>query len=130
MKISIAVHGDAANSESPSLALRFARAAVAKGHRIHRVFFYHAGVALANAMVVQPQGEPDVAAAWAAFAAEHDIELAVCIAAALRRGVLSEEDAERYDRVGSNLKPPFRIVGLGQWVDAVVESDRVVTFAA
>jgi len=128
MNISIAVHGDAANSESPALALRFARAAVAKGHRIHRVFFYHAGVALANASIVQPQGEDDVAAQWAAFADEHHVELAVCIAAALRRGVLSQEDAERYDRAASNLKPPFRIVGLGQWVDAAVESDRVVTF--
>jgi tRNA 2-thiouridine synthesizing protein D len=130
MNISIAVHGDAATSESPSLALRFARAAIAKGHRIHRVFFYHAGVALANSLVVQPQGETDVADAWAAFAREHDIELAVCVAAALRRGVLSDEDAERYARIASNVKPPFRIVGLGQWVDAIVESDRVVTFAA
>jgi len=130
MNISIAVHGDAANSEAPVLALRFARAAVAKGHRIYRVFFYHAGVALANALTVQPQGEVDVAAQWAAFAEEHDIELAVCIAAALRRGVLSEEDAERYERAGSNVRPPYRIVGLGQWVDAVLESDRVVTFTA
>jgi len=130
MNISIAVHGDAADSESPSLALRFARAAVAKGHRIHRVFFYHAGVGLANALVVQPQGETDVAAQWAAFAEEHDIELAVCVAAALRRGVLSNDDAERYERSGPNVRSPFRIVGLGQWVDAVVESDRVVTFTA
>jgi len=130
MNISIAVHGDVANSESPSLALRFARAAVAKGHRIHRVFFYHAGVAVANAWVVQPQGETDVAAQWAEFAERHDVELAVCIAAGLRRGVLSEEDAERYGRAGSNVKSPFRVVGLGQWVDAIAESDRVVTFTA
>jgi len=130
MNISIAIHGDAAASESPSLALRFARAAVAKGHRIHRVFFYHAGVALANSLVVQPQGERDIAEEWAAFARDHDVELAVCIAAALRRGVLSDDDAARYERGGSNVKPPFRIVGLGQWVDAVVASDRVVTFPA
>ena len=130
MNISIAVHGDPATSESPSLALRFARAAVAKGHRVHRVFFYHAGVALGNSLVVQPQGETDVADEWATFAQTHDIELAVCIAAALRRGILSNEDAERYGRPGSNVKEPFRIVGLGQWVDSIVESDRVVTFTA
>jgi tRNA 2-thiouridine synthesizing protein D len=130
MNIAIAVYGDAANSESPSSALRFARAAVAKGHRIHRVFFYHAGVALANACAVQPQGETDVAAQWAAFAEEHHTELAVCVAAALRRGVLSDEDADRYERAASNLKSPFRIVGLGQWLEAIVESDRVVTFTA
>ena len=59
MNFAIAIHGDAATSESPQLALRFAQAAIAKGHTIHRVFFYHAAVSLANALVVQPQGEAD-----------------------------------------------------------------------
>ncbi len=130
MNISIAVHGDPATSESPSLALRFARAAIAKGHTVHRVFFYHAGVAIANALSVQPQGETDVAADWAAFAREHDVELAVCIAAALRRGVLSDDDARRYERGRSNVKPPFQIVGLGQLVEAAIASERFVTFTA
>jgi tRNA 2-thiouridine synthesizing protein D len=130
MNIAIAIHGDAATSESPRLALRFARAAVAKGHAIHRVFFYHAGVNLANSLIVQPQGEADPAAEWAAFATEHDIELAVCVAAALRRGVLSSEDAARYERAAASVSPPFQIVGLGQMVEAAIAADRFVTFCA
>ena len=130
MNIAIAIHGDAATSESPRLALRFARAAVAKGHGIHRVFFYHAGVNLANSLVVQPQGEVDTAAEWAAFADENGIELAVCVAAALRRGVLGSEDAARYERPVANVKPPFQIVGLGQMVEAAIVADRFVTFCA
>jgi tRNA 2-thiouridine synthesizing protein D len=130
MNFAIAVHGDAASSESPRMALRFARAALAKGHRIHRVFFYHRAVSLANSLVVQPQGEPDPAADWALFAAENGIELAVCVAAGLRRGVLSESDADRYERAAANVKAPFQIVGLGQMIEAAIEADRFVTFCA
>ena len=130
MNISIAIHGDPANSESPRLALRFARAAVAKGHHVHRVFFYHAGVGIANSLAVQPQGEPDTARAWADFAVEHGIELAVCIAAALRRGILTIEDATRYERGASNVHAPYQIVGLGQLVEAAIASERFVTFTA
>ncbi len=130
MIYAIAVHGDAANSDAPRIALRFARAALAKGHRIHRVFLYHAGVNLANALIVSPQGEPDIAADWARFATENDVELAVCVAAALRRGVLSQIDADRYERVAANVKMPYQIVGLGQLIEAAIEADRFITFCA
>jgi len=130
MNFAIAIHGDAATSESPRLALRFARAAIAKGHRIHRVFFYHAGVSVANSLVVQPQGEADTAAEWAGFAKEHGVELAVCVAAALRRGVLGQDDATRYERAVANVNPVFQIVGLGQMIEAAISADRFVTFCA
>jgi len=130
MNIAIIVHGDGVSSESPHVALRFARAAVAKGHRIHRVFFYHAGVNLANVLAVQPQDEQDIADAWASFARTNGIALAVCVAAALRRGVLGQQDAERYGRPAANVKAPFEVVGLGQLIEAAIEADRFITFAA
>ena len=43
------------------------------------------GVNLANALTVTPQDEFDAGREWAAFASEHGVELAVCVAAALRR---------------------------------------------
>jgi tRNA 2-thiouridine synthesizing protein D len=130
MKIAIAVHGDATNSEAPRSALRFARAVLTNGHDIHRVFFYHAGVNLANALTVTPQDEFDAGREWAAFASHHGIELAVCVAAALRRGVLSEADAQRYERRAPSVQPPYQIVGLGQLIEAAIEADRFVTFCA
>lgn len=130
MNIAIVVHGDGTSSESPHTALRFARAAVAKGHKIHRVFFYHAGVNLANVLAVQPQDELDIADEWASFANLNGIELAVCVAAALRRGVLGQQDAERYGRPTASVKAPFEIVGLGQMIEAAIEADRFITFAA
>jgi tRNA 2-thiouridine synthesizing protein D len=130
MNIAIVVHGDGAGGESPFAALRFARAVLAKGHRIHRVFFYHGGVNLANALAVQPQDELDIADEWAKFADTNGIELAVCVAAALRRGILGHDDAERYSRPAASVKAPFQIVGLGQMIEAAIEADRFITFAA
>jgi tRNA 2-thiouridine synthesizing protein D len=130
MNIAIVVHGAGASSDAPRAALSFARAVVAGGHHIHRVFFYHDAVHVANSYAVTPQDETDISKRWAEFAAVHGIELAVCVAAALRRGVLNADEAERYDRAGANLLPPFQITGLGQLVEAAINADRLVTFAA
>ena len=50
-------------------------------------------------------------------AAEHKVDLVVCVAAALRRGIKEEV-----------LAPGFRISGLGQLVDSGIKADRMVTF--
>ena len=51
------------------------------------------------------------------MAEEHGVDLVVCVAAALRRGIKDE-----------NLAAGFRISGLGQLVETGIEADRVVTF--
>jgi tRNA 2-thiouridine synthesizing protein D len=109
-------------------ALGFAKAALARGHSIARVFFYYDAVAIANALSVAPQGEPDVAAQWSAFGREHDVELIACIAAALRRGIVDATEAARYELGAHNLREPFRLLGLGQFVEMAASADRVVTF--
>jgi tRNA 2-thiouridine synthesizing protein D len=91
---------------------------------------YHAAVNIANSLAVQPQDERDTGAEWAAFAEAHGIELAVCVAAALRRGVLSSDEAARYERAAANVKTPYQIVGLGQLIEAAIVADRFITFSA
>lgn len=130
LAIAIAVHGAPYASQAADSALRFARAAVAAGHRIHRVFFYHDGVHTASALSVPPQDEPSAQPDWIELAREHDIELAVCIAAALKRGLVNPQEAERYDLPGSSAHDAFAIVGLGQLIEAIGRADRFVTFAA
>ena len=130
MNFAIVVHGNPTSSAAPANALRFARAAVARGHRIARVFFYHEAVMVADALAVVPQDERDIAGAWAQFGHRENVELAVCVTAALRRGVLGDADAQRYERACASLREPFQIVGLGQLIDAAINSDRVVTFTA
>ncbi|MCZ6886947.1 MAG: sulfurtransferase complex subunit TusD [Gammaproteobacteria bacterium] len=129
MQISLLVQGAPNATDAPTSALGFARAAVVSGHAIRRVFFYNEGVHIANRFVVAPQDEVNVADEWVALASDHGIELVVCIAAALRRGIVDAEEAKRYALSGATLRDGFEIVGLGQMVEAMLESDRVVTFA-
>lgn len=130
MKIGIAIHGAPYSSEASATALRFARAALAAGHTLHRVFFYHDGVHAASGIAVPPQDEPSPQAGWIELSADHGVELAVCIAAALKRGLVNEEERARYELTAANVHPAFAVVGLGQLVEAIGTTDRFVTFAA
>jgi len=128
MKFSIVVNGAPYSSEAPLSALHFARAVLAAGHDIYRVFFYHDGVYSGNRNSAPPQDETDVVAEWQAFARAHAVELVVCVAAALRRGMLDAAEADRYDKDHASLAEGFVISGLGQMIDAALSADRVVTF--
>jgi Uncharacterized conserved protein involved in intracellular sulfur reduction len=52
----------------------------------------------------------------------------VCIAAALRRGVLDDAEASRYQRPAVNLPKPWELSGLGQLHEAAQTADRLVCF--
>ncbi len=130
MLIAIAVHGAPYSSEAARSALRFAERALALGHQIHRVFFYHEGVLTAGSQAVAPQDEDDVHAGWVALQQRHGMELAACIANSLKRGMLNEQERERYDKPAVTVHPSFTVVGLGQLIDAITASDRFITFAA
>ncbi|WP_027978151.1 sulfurtransferase complex subunit TusD [gamma proteobacterium L18] len=127
MKFAIAVFSPA-HAPSSRRALRFAEAALAGGHEIVRLFFYQDGVHSASGNVVAPQDEVDVAAQWRAFITEHKLDAVVCIAAALRRGVLNAEEAQRWNRPAANLPAPWELSGLGQLHEAAQLADRLVTF--
>lgn len=114
--------------QSSHTALRFAQALVARGHEVARVFFYADGVQAGSSLMTPPQDELDITTAWRELALEHGIELVVCIAAALRRGVLDSTERDRYGRPAANLDPAFVLSGLGQLADAAINADRVVTF--
>ena len=128
MNFAIVVHGAPYSSEACLSALSFAKAVLAAGHSINRVFFYHDGVYTANSLIAPPQDEAPVSEQWQEFGTGNNIELIVCIASCLRRGILDETEANRYEKSGSNIAPGFTISGLGQLIDASINADRVVTF--
>ena len=128
MNFAIVVHGAPYSSEACLSALNFAKAVLASGHSINRVSFYHDGVYSANNLIAPPQDETPVGEQWQAFGIGNNIELIACIASCLRRGILDETEADRYEKSGSNIAPGFTISGLGQLIDASINADRVVTF--
>ncbi|WP_459205367.1 sulfurtransferase complex subunit TusD [Pseudomonas sp. MLB6B] len=127
MKFAIAVFSPA-HAPSSRRALRFAEAVLEGGHDITRLFFYQDGVHSASANIVAPQDEIDVAAQWRAFIQNHRLDAVVCIAAALRRGVLNQEEAQRYQRPAANLPAPWELSGLGQLHEAAQLADRLICF--
>lgn len=109
-------------------ALLFARALLAAGQSIQRVFFYQDGVHVASRLLVCPQDETDWVAGWQALVREQQLEAVVCIAAALRRGVLDAAEARRYQKDADNLAEGFVLAGLGELHEALQHADRVVHF--
>ena len=127
MKFAIAVHGTPLHSQAAESACHFPRAALAAGHYIQRVFFYHDGVRLAFTEESSPDEQQRIAVLWSELKSVHQVELAVCVGAATRRNLLPE--AGPSDTGNSSLYPDFEIVGLGQLIDAIVQADRFITFA-
>lgn len=117
MKFGLLINEGPYNHQAADSAYKFARAALAKGHEIRRVFFYNDGVNNATRLTEPPQDDRHIVNRWSKLAEEGGIDLVVCVAAGLRRGLVED-----------NLAPGFRISGLGQLVEAGIEADRLVVF--
>ncbi|MBI2311548.1 MAG: sulfurtransferase complex subunit TusD [Betaproteobacteria bacterium] len=117
MKFGILVSEGPYTHQAADTAYQFVKAALEKGHQIHRVFFYHDGVNNSTKLTEPPQDDRHIVNRWSKLAQEHNIDLVVCVAAALRRGIRDDI-----------LAPGFRISGLGQLVESGIQADRLVTF--
>lgn len=116
------------SSQSNGSALQFCKAAIESGHQIKRVFFSGDGVLVGTNLAVPPQDEFDLYVDWQNLHKQQGIELVVCISACLRRGIINEEEAKRYQKTNYNLPDAFVLSGLGQLVEASIEADRLITF--
>jgi tRNA 2-thiouridine synthesizing protein D len=128
MIFSLAVYSAPYSSQASYSAYQFAVSLLNQGHSLHRVFFYQDGVHNATNLAAPPQDEFNLQKAWQRLAQDHHLDLVVCIAAALRRGILDESEAKRYDKQSHNIATEFCISGLGQLVEAAVVSDRLICF--
>lgn len=128
MIFSVLVYGSQVSGQAEQSALRFVQAALKNQHKVHRVFFYGDSVTLASDLKVVPRDETNSTQQWRTLAQEHHIDLVVCIAAAVKRGILNEQEAKRHTKAAANLSSGFELSGLGQLADAMLVSDRLVTF--
>jgi tRNA 2-thiouridine synthesizing protein D len=117
MKVSVLVNEGPFTHQASDSAYHFVEAAIEKGHEVMRVFFYNDGVNNANRLSEPQQDDRNLVKLWSQLGKEHDLDLVVCVAAALRRGLKDEILAEG-----------FRISGLGQLIEAGMDSDRLVVF--
>lgn len=128
MKFAIQVNTSPYQSNAGLTAYQFITAALAQGHQIFRVFFYHDGVYHAFKYNTPPDDEHQFTRQWSELAQRDQIDLVVCISAAQRRGLLCSDEAKRQGKKDDDLADGFRISGLGQWVEATLEADRFIVF--
>ncbi len=128
MKFAIQVNEGPYNHEASVSALNFTKAALEAGHEIFRVFFYHDGVNNGTRFTSPPQDDINIAGSWSELADQHGIDLVICVAAAQRRGIVDEGEQERQGKDGNNIASGFRISGLGQLVEAGIQSERLIVF--
>lgn len=123
MKYAIQINTGPGQSQSARSAYQFIKAALAEGHEILRVFFYHEGI-YHGFRTADEEGDglfPD----WSGLVRAHGLDLVLCISAAERRGMMrSGAQGQREAEAGEG----FRIGGLGQWMEACLKADRVLVF--
>jgi tRNA 2-thiouridine synthesizing protein D len=128
MKFGILVSEGPYQHQASDSAYQFAKAALEKGHEIFRVFFYHDGVNNGTRLATPPQDDRNITVRWEELGNKHNLDLVICIAAAQRRGIVDEEEMKRQGKDASNIAPGFRISGLGQLIEAGIQSDRLIVF--
>lgn len=116
MKLGVLILEGPYNHVASDSAYHVIQAALQKGHEITGVFFYHDGVYNVTKLMEPPQDDRHISKRWSELG-EQGIDLIVCVAAGLRRGIVDEV-----------LIPGARISGLGQLAKIVINSDRIVTF--
>lgn len=124
----LVVNGPVYGCQSSLTAYQFVKAVIEKSHRVSQVFFYQAGVSNASNLTVPANDEFDLVAAWQALAKTHGIKLETCVAAALRRGQVSKQEAQLHNLPAHNMATEFTQVGLGRLTEALLTADRVIQF--
>ncbi|NRA20274.1 MAG: sulfurtransferase complex subunit TusD [Oceanospirillaceae bacterium] len=128
MIFSILIYASSNSSQTEQSALRFTRAVLQQGHSIHRVFFYGESVNACSNLIVTPRDETNITEQWLTLASAAKLDMVVCISAAVRRGILDGAEAKRHNKSSANLSEGFQLSGLGQLADAIIMSDRTITF--
>lgn len=127
MKFTIAISASPQCAASRR-ALYFAKAVLSQGHIIERLFFYKEGVYNAVNNTVSAQDELNMAEQWHEFIVKHKLDAVICIASALKRGLLDVVEAQRYNKTAITIDKPWLLSGLGQLHDAIQQSDRFISF--
>lgn len=128
MKYAICILSSHSASNTFYSAFRFTKTLLEENHSISGIFFYHESVAISSSFICPPQDEPNIQDAWLQLFSQYNITPTICIAAALKRGIIDERESARYNKAGFNIQPPFQLGGLGELISACAEADRVITF--
>ncbi|MDP8051205.1 sulfurtransferase complex subunit TusD [Pasteurella atlantica] len=126
MRYVVAVKSPIYGSQGSALAYQFIKTLLENNYSISQVFFFQEGVSNANKLVNPATDEINLVEKWQYLATSYRLSLHLCIAAAQRRGVVDETTTPLHTQ--TNLAEGFVLAGLGEFSQAVLTADRLVTF--
>ncbi|AHG72287.1 Sulfurtransferase TusD-like protein [Mannheimia sp. USDA-ARS-USMARC-1261] len=121
----LAIKSPVYGSQGAYLAYQVAEELLQAKHNIRQVFFFQEGVSNANTLVNPASDEINLIEKWQKLAELHRLQLHLCIAAAQRRGIVDEQTSSS---ATTNLAQGFTLAGLGEFSQAVLKADRLLTF--
>lgn len=113
-------------SESHATAQRLVAELINNGDIIDRVFFYQDAAYIGLKTQIPGQGLQASFDGWLNLQKQNNFPLQICIANALRRGIVDNTEAERYQQL-ETLQSGFQLCGLGEIAEACQTSDRIIT---
>jgi len=128
VKFSIVVYAAPYSSEAASTAFNFTKTLLDQGHDIYRLFFFGDGVHNANKLAVVAQDEVNLQQQWDKLITSHQLDSIVCVTSAIKRGIVDTAESRRHDLEAPSMYDSSEIAGLGQLIDATINSDRIVNF--
>lgn len=125
MRYALVITGPVYGTQNATSAWMFAKALLKADHIIDSIFFYQEAVSNANMLTSPANDEHNLVEEWIKLSIEENINLNICVSAALRRGVIDQEHA----REGMyNFHPQFNFSGLGALATSLLTCDRVIQF--
>lgn len=129
MQYTLLITGSPYQTKACHSALRFIKAALLEHpNSIKGVFFYEDAVLIGNQIAQPPRDEINITLAWQDIAQQHNIPLYLCIAAAVRRGIINDTESRRYELEQHTLAEGFQLEGLGTFVDLMNTTNKVIQF--
>ncbi|MGI1678032.1 MAG: sulfurtransferase complex subunit TusD [Cellvibrionaceae bacterium] len=116
MKFIINIYCSPSSLPAAKSAFRFAETLLDEGHEIYRIFFFNEGVL----HCINSTKLSSLTQQWQTLIQQHNLDAVICSASAEKRGISLN---------GENIPlDGFIVSGLGQLIDGINQSDRLITF--
>ena len=128
MQYTLLITASLSNLSAHRRALMFADALLRAQHSIHTIFFYGegAGIGLSTRDLSSTLGQTNLN--WRSISKKGKTRLILCVSSALAQGILDETASLQSKSFPENIATGFQTGGIGSLVDAVANSDRLMSF--
>ncbi|VAY02471.1 Sulfurtransferase TusD [Arsenophonus endosymbiont of Aleurodicus dispersus] len=115
-------------TQAATNAWQFANTLIMEGYILNKVFFSQDGVYNGNQLISPASDEFNLLIGWKTLAQQTGCKLNICVAAALRRGIIDASEAKNNGLPCANLDEDFVLSGLASLAEAMLLCDRTVQF--